>query len=113
MRRFHFLIALLSLLATPLFAQTTAPGQTPRAPDAVPPPMVPLEDQEPQVTIKQREGATVQEYRMNGRLYKIVVTPDRGAPYTLIDQRGDGSFVPMDGPGTPNLSVPMWVIGTF
>ena len=31
----------------------------------------------------------------------------------LIDQRGDGSFVPMEGPGTPGLSIPQWVIGTF
>ena len=40
-------------------------------------------------------------------------TPLRGEPYYLIDHRGDGSFVPMEGPGTPGLSVPQWVIGTF
>ena len=55
----------------------------------------------------------VEEYRVNGRLYKIKVTPLRGEPYILIDQRGDGSFVPMEGPGTPGLSIPQWVIGTF
>ena len=118
MRRFHTVLATLALVATPLFAQNAAPGAAPaatpqRAPDASPPPMVPVEEGEPQVTIRQREGATIQEYRLNGRLYKIVVTPDKGVPYTLIDQRGDGSFVPQEGPGTPQLSVPMWVIGTF
>ncbi len=112
MRRFHTLIALLAFVAAPLLAQTA--GGSDRAPDAAPPTLAPLDDAaEPQVTIKKREGETVEEYRMNGRLYKIVVTPENGSPYTLIDQRGDGSFVPQDTPGTPQLSVPMWVIGTF
>jgi len=41
------------------------------------------------------------------------VTPEHGVPYTLIDPRGDGFFVPMEGPGVDRISVPMWVIGTF
>ena len=69
-------------------------------------------EEEPQVTIRQRDTGTVEEYRMNGRLYKIKVIPFRGEPYILIDRRGDGSFI-MEGPGTPGLSVPQWVIGSF
>jgi len=113
MRRLVFLLALLSLIAAPVSAQT--PMQTPSAsPNSQPPAMVPLDESvEPQVTIKQREGETVEEYRLNGRLYKITVTPEHGVPYTLIDPSGEGSFVPVDGPGTPKLSVPTWVIGTF
>ena len=80
-----------------------------------PPPAMSAEDAalEPQVTIKKREGETVEEYRINGRLYKVIVTPEHGVPYTLIDPRGDGFFVPMEGPGVDRISVPMWVIGTF
>jgi len=100
-----------ALLVLPATAQTRVPAS---APDARPPTLTPLDDSlEPQVTIVKREGATVEEFRVNGRLYKIRVTPDSGVPYTLIDPRGDGSFVPADAPGTPALSVPMWVIGTF
>ena len=111
MSRFSLLAALLSLLVAPVLAQTAVP---PPVPDVKPPAMAPLDDSlEPQVTIVRREGQTVEEHRINGRLYKITVTPDGGVPYTLIDQRGDGSFVPADAPGTPALSVPMWVIGTF
>ena len=103
--------ALLTLLAAPVLAQTAAP---PPVPDVKPPAMAPLDDSlEPQVTIVRREGQTVEEHRVNGKLYKIKVTPDNGVPYTLVDQRGDGSFVPVDAPGTPALSLPMWVIGTF
>jgi hypothetical protein len=103
-------VAVLALLAVPAAAQTAAP----QVPDARPPAMVPLDDTlEPQVTIIKRQGSTVEEYRINGRLYKIKVTPDSGIPYFLVDQRGDGSFMPPDTPGTPALSVPMWVIGNF
>jgi len=111
MPRFSFIVALLALLATPVLAQTDAP---PPVPDVKPPAMVPLDDSlEPQVTISQCEGATVEETRINGKLYKITVTPENGIPYTLVDQRGDGSFAPVEAPGTPALSIPMWVIGTF
>jgi len=111
MPRFSFIVALLALLATPVLAQTDAP---PPVPDVKPPAMVPLDDSlEPQVTISRREGATVEETRINGKLYKITVTPENGIPYTLVDQRGDGSFAPVEAPGTPALSIPMWVIGTF
>ena len=111
MPRLTLVFALLALLATPVLAQTGAP---PRVPDVKPPAMEPLDDSlEPQVTIIRREGQTVEEHRVNGKLYKIKVTPENGVPYTLVDQRGDGSFAPVEAPGTPALSIPMWVIGTF
>ena len=111
MRSLHFLLVPLAVATAPAWAQTAG---TPAAPDTRPPALMPLDDSiEPQVTIRQREGETVEEYRVNGKLYKIKVTPQRGEPYFLIDPRGDGSFVRQDGPGTPGLSVPMWVIGTF
>ena len=111
MSRPLLIAALLTLLAAPVLAQTAAP---PPVPDVKPPAMAPLDDSlEPQVTIKKREGETVEEYRINGRLYKVIVTPEHGVPYTLIDPRGDGFFVPMEGPGVDRISVPMWVIGTF
>ena len=96
----------------------TVPDPTPPVliPHAAPPAMAPQDHSlEPQVTIRANEVAVVEEYRINGRLYKIVVTPRVGPPYILIDHSGDGSFAHIDptGLGTPGLSVPMWVIGTF
>ena len=115
MRRLHSLIALLALVATPVFAQAPAtPAPPPAVPDAQPPGLIPIDSSiEPQVTIRRRDGEMVEEHRVNGKLYKITVHPENGAPYTLIDQRGDGSFVPFDAPGSPQLSVPMWVIHSF
>lgn len=112
MRRISALIVLLALIAAPVSAQT--PDNLEPLPEIPPPPAMSQEDaMEPQVTIRKREGDTVEEHRINGKLYKIRVTPEHGVPYTLIDLRGDGVFTPADGPGTPQLSVPMWVIGTF
>lgn len=109
MRRFLILFALSIGIAAPVLAQTPAP-----APDTKPPAMVPLDDSlEPQVTIVKRDGNTFEERRINGKLYEVRVTPAHGEPYILIDRSGDGNFVRVDGPGTPALSVPMWVIGTF
>ena len=110
MRRLLPLLVFLAVVEGSALAQTAAPA----APDAKPPALMPLDDSvEPQITIRQRDGDTIEEYRINGRLYKVKVTPLRGEPYYLVDHRGDGSFVPMEGPGTPGLSVPQWVIGTF
>ena len=117
MRCLQLLIASLAIAATPSFAQSPAnsgKNVPPPTPDVKPPAMEIIDDSvEPQVTIRKRETDTVEEYRINGRLYKVKVTPLRGEPYYLIDQKGDGAFVRHEGPGTPGLSIPMWVIGTF
>ena len=111
MRRSSLLFALLICIATPVLAQAQVPAPVP---DVKPPAMAPLDESlEPQVTIVKREGNTLEERRINGKLYEIRVTPAHGVPYTLVDQRGDGSFVRIDSPGDAALSVPMWVIGTF
>jgi len=64
---------------------------------------------EPQVTIQKRGGDVVEEYRMNGRLYMVKVTPAHGVPYYLIDDNGRGDFVRRDNFDTKTRP-PMWVI---
>lgn len=48
---------------------------------------------EPEVTIVKKEAATHEEYRHQGRLYMVKVTPAVGAPYYLIDNDGNGNFI--------------------
>lgn len=84
---------------------------------AVPPPppeMAPFNAalEEPQVTIKKRENETVEEYRVNGKLYMLKVTPAHGVSYYLVDDKGDGTFSRKD-MMDDGVRVPMWVIGTF
>ena len=67
---------------------------------------------EPQVTIQKRGGDTIEEFRMNGRLYMVKVTPAHGVPYYLIDDVGRGDFVRRDNFDT-RTRPPMWVIHRF
>ncbi len=63
---------------------------------------------EPDVTIRQEGDRTVQEYRMNGFLYAIKVTPKNGKPYFLVRADGsDGNFIRSD---SPDMLIPAWEI---
>lgn len=68
---------------------------------------------EPQVTIIHREDATIEEYRVNGRLYKIKVTPVIGPPYYLVDRNGDGKFNTRINNIYEDIPVPQWVLLTW
>ena len=67
---------------------------------------------EPQVTIQRRGSDTIEEFRLNGRLYMIKVTPSHGVPYYLIDDVGRGEFSRRDSFDT-GTRPPMWVIHQF
>ena len=106
-----------SLLAA--FALTAAAQQRPAElqplPEPPPPPPGMVDEpQAPQVTIRKQGEDKVEEYRMNGRLYMIKVTPPHGKPYYLVDRKGTGSFTQEEtAVGDKGISVPMWVIHTF
>ena len=104
------------LMAFASHAQQAAPGQKLEPLLDVPPPRMAIDPAlEPQITIRERGGDKIEEFRIRGRLYMIRVTPPGGTPYVLLDQKGDGQFSsPTQGPADAhNVSVPMWVIGTF
>ena len=84
-------------------------------PEIPPPPQMQIDPNlEPSVTITKRGEDKVEEFRVKGKLYMIRVTPPHGVPYVLIDHNGAGDFGPSYGPTDGrNVSVPMWVIGTF
>ena len=56
------------------------------------PPKVQDEQIEPTVTIREEEERVVEEYRMNGRVYMVKITPRGGVPYYYIDTDGDGQL---------------------
>lgn len=95
-------------------AQQAPPTLEP-LPDVAPPRMPIDPALEPQITIRQRDGDKIEEFRVRGKLYMVRVTPPNGRPYVLVDHKGDGQFAqPSQGPADAHgLSVPMWVIGTF
>lgn len=115
MRRLHPLLmtalVVLSALSFGAAAQAPLPKLEP-LPEPPPPPPGVVDDNGPQVTIIKRGEDKVEEFRMNGKLYMLKVTPPHGVPYYLVDDRGDGSWIRQDSRDS-GLRVPMWVIGTF
>ena len=79
---------------------------------ASPPPANQPSAEEPEVTIIKQTEQTIEEYRANGRLFMIKVTPKVGPPYYLIDQRGDGKFARQNTLDT-GFRPPQWVIHRF
>jgi Protein of unknown function (DUF2782) len=73
---------------------------------------MPDESFEPEVTIVQRGGERIEEFRVKGQLYMVKVTPAHGKPYYLVDPHGEGNFVRYEGIGR-QLAVPMWVLFEF
>jgi hypothetical protein len=46
----------------------------------------------PEVNIIQRKDMRIEEYRVNGRLRYVKITPKKGKPYYLVDKDGDGDL---------------------
>jgi len=103
----------------PLFAQSTErakpPGTVPLEEVPPPPPLSvePDNGPAPQVTTRTEGDQTIQEYRINGRLFMQRVTPKHGHPYVLMDNKGDGTFVRQDNPLDSGVKVPQWVLLEF
>jgi hypothetical protein len=125
-----FVFFLFALLTVPtMLAETAlsdsngkvaAPVTTPVPPPPPPPenynppaaPEIPGAGQpEPEVTITTKGTEIHEEYRLNGRLYMIKVTPAKGKPYYLIDHEGSGQFRRSD--FETRISIPTWVIKRF
>lgn len=84
----------LTLFAAPLPAQEAAPvpPSMPEQADATDAPPAGDQELQPEVTIIQRDGDVVEEYRVGGQLYMVKITPSKGLPYYLVDSDGDGSL---------------------
>ncbi len=110
MRRFFLILA--TSLALPVAAQQAPADLQPLPEPPPPPPGVVDSSLEPQVVITKRGEDRVEEYRLNGKLYMLKVTPPNGISYYLIDEKGDGKMTRQESLDS-GLRVPMWVIGTF
>ena len=98
--------------ALPLAAQQL-PKLEPLPEPPPPPPGLALDPAlEPQVTITKRGEDQVEEFRVNGKLYAVKVTPPHGVSYWLVDGTGDGTMMRRDSLDS-GLRVPQWVVHSF
>ncbi|HEY0288303.1 MAG TPA: DUF2782 domain-containing protein [Pseudomonas sp.] len=63
---------------------------------------------EPDVTIRQDGDKFIQEYRVNGFLYAVKITPKHGKPYFLV--RADGTSAQFIRSDQPDMLIPQWEI---
>jgi hypothetical protein len=68
---------------------------------------------QPQMTTRMEGEQEITEYRVKGKLYMMRVKPKNGPAYTLMDHKGDGTFMKQDHTLTPNTAVPQWVLLEF
>ncbi|NDV13484.1 DUF2782 domain-containing protein [Crenobacter caeni] len=100
-----------------LVASPLALADTPPAPAPLPPPpaiadgVVQPGAPEPEVRIIQKGSDKIEEYRINGLLYMIKVTPSIGVPYYLVDEDGSGNLKQID--PTRRVVIPQWVLMRF
>ena len=111
------LVIALPPMALPLDAQADDPP--PQYVDVPPPPPVNIdptdngeldEDLQPEVTIIDKDDGRYEEYRVNGKLYMVKVTPNVGPPYFYLDRDGDGLMETRKSGRTAQPHVPQWVI---
>lgn len=114
MRCKQLLLALALLFPLTLLAADALPPDLEPLPDIPPPPMGLAGDDvdEPEVTIIKKGEETIEEYRINGELYMMKITPSHGVPYYLQKEDRNGGWSRFDGPEGP-LSIPKWVIFRF
>nr|WP_196800583.1 DUF2782 domain-containing protein [Thioalkalivibrio sp. ALJ16] len=116
------LFAALLLLPVPALAQTDRDwNDAPPPPELEegvdpPPPVLDERAREQQsledadILIIERDGETRREYRMDGVLVMVEVTPAVGPTYYLIDTTGDGTLDGRRNELDPNFVPPSWVI---
>ncbi|MEQ8288455.1 MAG: DUF2782 domain-containing protein [Gammaproteobacteria bacterium] len=107
------LLISLSLLLFSLsgYAGNTNPGGLEPAPE---PPDLPEavqsgESIEPQVTIIRKDDAVIEEYRVNGHLYMVKITPTVGPAYYLVDDNGNGELDTRRS-SLDDTNIPRWVL---
>lgn len=93
------------------YAGNTNPGGLEPAPE---PPDLPEavqsgESIEPQVTIIRKDDAVIEEYRVNGHLYMVKITPAVGPAYYLVDDNGSGELDTRRS-SLDDTNIPRWVL---
>jgi len=106
-------VVMLVLMLAPVLVQAKEPPPNLELLEDIPPPKIAgdANPDEPEVTIIKKDTETVEEYRINGQLYMIKVTPAHGVPYYLHKEDQDGEWV-NSGPIQP-MSIPKWTIFRF
>jgi hypothetical protein len=114
MRRLRYVLVLALVLPLLAVAADDLPDLEPVPEPPPPPPGLEADPGvEPEITILKKGEDTVEEYRINGELYMMKVTPPHGTPYYLVKEDQEGPWERFDsGPGD-QIAIPKWVLFRF
>lgn len=112
---------LLAIILLIMSAPAWAAGEEPAPPDLiplpeavdVPPPVESGQPMEPDVTVIRRGKETIEEYRINNKLYMVKIKPSIGPAYYLVDTDGDGEMDSRRNDiqrGDNGMNIPQWVL---
>lgn len=63
-----------------------------------------------EVVITPRDDGRIKEYRVNGQLYMVEITPAKGPHYFLVDSDGDGTLDRRQNGPSEGIEVPRWTL---
>ena len=64
-----------------------------------------------EITITESKDSLIKEYRIEGQIRAIKVTPKNGFPaYYLVDESGTGEFIKFGPDMGPEMKVPQWIL---
>lgn len=64
----------------------------------------------PDVRIIQKDNRVLEEYRANGKLYMVKVSPAIGPAYYLVDEDGDGKLELGTNKSSGDAVLPKWLL---
>jgi len=64
----------------------------------------------PEITIVRRQGGSIDEYRLNDRVFMVKVMPGKGNAYYMVDTDGDGKLNTRYNAMDDGLVIPSWVL---
>lgn len=107
----HSLLGFRGWLSLLLLVPSLGLGAEDTPASASPPDVIQSVDEniEPDVRIIESERGTVQEYRAEGKVYMVKISPKNGPPYYLLDTDGDG-VLDVRYNDVRNIAVPQWIL---
>ena len=109
MSRFLLLICLLFCISYSAFAEQSEPATIP-APPELPKQIVSGENMSPDITITRDAKKDITEYRVNGQLYMVKISPKNAPAYYLIDTDGDGELETQQSDLQKGMNIPQWLL---
>ncbi|WP_455198797.1 DUF2782 domain-containing protein [Kaarinaea lacus] len=103
-------ILLITFLFLWLTVQTVHSQETAQEAEQENPPAEGVQESPGKVTIKEGKDEVISEFRINGQLYMIRITPRKGVPYYLVDSDGDGNLETRWNELAPDILIPAWVL---